>query len=179
MKYLILDRDTKQIIHRYEADKLTPHGGPASSGLHVEVPQELDLQAASLELSEDAPVIYEEFVRVMVEVPQENPMAVVIVHEDGTESSYTPNFLMEKQYVEEIQPSIMLKGVISGPLAKTEADKEQEQVNAEALAFLAEQDWKRQRHISQKALGIPTSMSEDEYLAMEQACQDARNRIVR
>jgi hypothetical protein len=166
MKYLILDRDTKEIIHRYEADKLTPHGGKLSNGLHVEVPQELDLQAASLELSEDAPVIYEEFVRVMVELPQEE--------QEGEMPS-----LAQKQYKEEIQPSIILKGVISGPLAKTELDLEQERINSEALAFLAECDWKRNRHISQKALGVPTSMSEAEYLAMEQACQDARNRIVR
>jgi len=166
MKYLILDRETKQIIHRYEADALIPHGGRASSGLHVEVPQELDLQAAYLELSEDAPVIYEEFVRVMVELPQEE--------QEGEMPS-----LAQKQYKEEIQPSIILKGVISGPLAKTELDLEQERINSEALAFLAECDWKRNRHISQKALGVPTSMSEAEYLAMEQACQDARNRIVR
>jgi hypothetical protein len=59
------------------------------------------------------------------------------------------------------------------------AQLEQDAINSEALAFLAESDWKRQRHLSQKALEIPTSLSEAEYLAMEQECQDARNRIVK
>lgn len=56
---------------------------------------------------------------------------------------------------------------------------QQEQINTDALAFLNDADWKRQRHLSQKALGIPTSLSEQEYLFMEQECQNARNRIVR
>ena len=163
MKYLILDRESKEVIHRYEADQLTPHGGRASSGLHVQIPDELELRTAVVELSEDAPVIYEEYVRVLVEVPQEPS-------ELG---------MLQPVYEEQLEPVIILKGTFSGPLAKTEADKEQERVNAEALAFLAECDWKRQRHISQKALGIATSLSEAEYLALEQACQDARNRIVR
>ena len=53
----------------------------------------------------------------------------------------------------------------------------QEVINAEALAFLAECDWKRQRHISQKALNIPTSLTEEAYLAMERECQNARESV--
>jgi hypothetical protein len=56
---------------------------------------------------------------------------------------------------------------------------EQRQINAEALAFLQDCDWKRQRHLSQKALGITPSLTDDEYLEMEQECQAARDRIVR
>ena len=33
--------------------------------------------------------------------------------------------------------------------------------------YLAETDWKVLRHIREKALGLPTSMSDDDYLAME------------
>lgn len=44
----------------------------------------------------------------------------------------------------------------------------------EAEAFFKEADWKRMRHISQKALGITTSLSDEEYLAMETECQACR-----
>lgn len=40
--------------------------------------------------------------------------------------------------------------------------------------FLKEADWKRNRHISQKALGITTSLSDEEYLEMETECQACR-----
>lgn len=54
----------------------------------------------------------------------------------------------------------------------------QAQTNVEAKATLANADWKRMRHISQKALGIPTSLSEEDYIAMEESCQVARDSIV-
>lgn len=56
------------------------------------------------------------------------------------------------------------------------AIKEQEQKkNKEiAISYLKEADWKRNRHLSQKALGITTSLSDKEYLAMESECQACR-----
>ena len=59
------------------------------------------------------------------------------------------------------------------------AQVEQEQINKEALEFLIEADWKRNRHLSQLALGIETSLSEVEYLSMEAMCQTMRDSIVR
>lgn len=61
---------------------------------------------------------------------------------------------------------------------QVEAEQSQAQINAQSIAFLSECDWKRQRHISQKALGIATSLSDEEYLTMEAACQAAREAIV-
>lgn len=43
----------------------------------------------------------------------------------------------------------------------------QEAANRENLKFLKDTDWKVLRHIRQKALGIPTSLSEAEYLDLE------------
>lgn len=46
-----------------------------------------------------------------------------------------------------------------------------------ALAFLKETDWKVLRHVGQKALGVATSMTEEEYLALEQERQTKRGLI--
>jgi len=59
------------------------------------------------------------------------------------------------------------------------AEKEQEKTNAEAQAFLDSTDFKVLRHIRQKSLGQQLSLSEDEYLALEQERSDAAERIVK
>lgn len=50
--------------------------------------------------------------------------------------------------------------------------------NAADLEFLRSTDWKVLRHIRQTALGIPTSLTEAEYLELEQNRNDAASRIV-
>jgi hypothetical protein len=55
----------------------------------------------------------------------------------------------------------------------------QEQINTQALQFLAESDWKVLRHIRQKALNQQLTLSEEEYLALEQQRSDAAASIVR
>jgi hypothetical protein len=50
--------------------------------------------------------------------------------------------------------------------------------NAQEREFLNSTDWKVLRHIRQKALGIPTSLSEAEYIELEQQRQAAAARIV-
>ena len=57
-------------------------------------------------------------------------------------------------------------------------DKEIELTNAENREFLNSTDWKVLRHIRQKALGVATSMTEAEYLALEQQRSDAASRII-
>lgn len=52
-----------------------------------------------------------------------------------------------------------------------------EQQKQEKIKFLQETDWKVIRHIGQKALGLKTSMSEEEYLNLEQQRQSARDSI--
>lgn len=56
---------------------------------------------------------------------------------------------------------------------------EQAKINKESLKFLADSDWKVLRHIRQKALGEPTTLTEQEYLALEQQRADAASRVIR
>lgn len=58
------------------------------------------------------------------------------------------------------------------------SQKEQEKLNAVEREFLNSTDWKVMRHIRQKALGIPTSLTEEQYIELEQQRQAASARIV-
>lgn len=62
--------------------------------------------------------------------------------------------------------------------ASIQSRKEQEQLNAVEREFLNSTDWKILRHIRQKSLGIATSLTEAEYLALEQDRNNAANRII-
>lgn len=44
--------------------------------------------------------------------------------------------------------------------------------------FLNTSDWQVMRHIRQKALGIPTTLSEEEYITLETQRQEAANNII-
>ena len=64
------------------------------------------------------------------------------------------------------------------PYAKSEIDKiEAKKANQEHQRFLTSTDWKVMRHIREKALGIPTSLSEAEYLELEAERQRAADAI--
>lgn len=56
--------------------------------------------------------------------------------------------------------------------------KENQLKNADSLEFLRSTDWKIMRHIRQKALGITTSLSDAEYLQLEQQRHEAASRII-
>ncbi len=60
-----------------------------------------------------------------------------------------------------------------------QAKMDQEAINKEALEFLAASDFKVLRHIRQKALEQELSLSEEDYLALEQQRADAAARIVK
>ena len=72
------------------------------------------------------------------------------------------------------QVRVRLRAQYSSEIVDISAQVATEAAQAAARALLNDSDWKRHRHISQKALGVATSMTEEEYLAMEQACQAAR-----
>jgi hypothetical protein len=55
---------------------------------------------------------------------------------------------------------------------------QQEATNVQARAFLAATDYKVLRHIRQKALNQALTLSEEEYLALEQERAEAANSIV-
>jgi len=52
-------------------------------------------------------------------------------------------------------------------------------VNEDKIKFLASTDWKVLRHTREKALGIPTSLSEAEYLDLELQRHNAAGEIIR
>lgn len=58
------------------------------------------------------------------------------------------------------------------------SSKEQERLNAVDREFLNSTDWKVLRHIRQKTLGITTTLTEEQYIELEQQRQAAANRIV-
>lgn len=55
----------------------------------------------------------------------------------------------------------------------------QEQKNIELTMFLASTDWKVLRHLREQTLGQPTTLSTDEYLALEESRQTAAKQIVK
>jgi hypothetical protein len=63
--------------------------------------------------------------------------------------------------------------VAAGVTAQRAADL----ANGQEREFLNSTDWKILRHIRQKALNIPTSLSDAEYLQLEQQRQEAAARI--
>ena len=58
------------------------------------------------------------------------------------------------------------------------AEKEQYRLNGIEREFLNSTDWKILRHMRQKALNIPTSLTDAEFLELEQQRQAAAARIV-
>lgn len=56
--------------------------------------------------------------------------------------------------------------------------KNKEKLNAVEREFLNSTDWKVLRHIRQKALNIPTTLTEEDYRSLEQQRNDAASRIV-
>jgi hypothetical protein len=64
---------------------------------------------------------------------------------------------------------------VAGDLA---AQKSRELTNAENKEFLNSTDWQVLRHIRQKALSIQTTLSDAQYLELEQQREAAASRIV-
>jgi hypothetical protein len=58
------------------------------------------------------------------------------------------------------------------------AQKEQDRLNGIEREFLNSTDWKILRHLRQKTLGIPTSLTDSEFLTLEEQRQLAASRIV-
>ncbi len=112
--------------------------------------------------------------------------------EDNTVTSilgYEPNVpstIKVVQITDEQYSSLMLgthyfntstESVVSIPSEEL-AQKTRDQSNAVEREFLNSTDWKVLRHLRQKALGIPTSLTDAEYIELEQQRQAAAARIV-
>jgi hypothetical protein len=57
--------------------------------------------------------------------------------------------------------------------------RSQAELNKEYEKLLSSTDWKVMRHIREKALGMPTSLSDAEYVELEQQRQTASESIIR
>jgi hypothetical protein len=69
------------------------------------------------------------------------------------------------------------RSVIS--LSTEELDKKQQEKNNVApREFLNSTDWKVMRHLRQLTLGLPTSLTEEQYLELENQRQEAANSII-
>lgn len=71
---------------------------------------------------------------------------------------------------------VATKSVILRPASELQEEAD-EQANIEHKEFLSSTDWKVLRHTREKALGIETSLTEDEYLALEQERENAARAI--
>ena len=58
------------------------------------------------------------------------------------------------------------------------AEKEQHRLNGIEREFLNSTDWKILRHLRQKALNVPTTLTDAQYIELEQQRQAAAARIV-
>jgi hypothetical protein len=58
------------------------------------------------------------------------------------------------------------------------AEKEQYRLNGVEREFLNSTDWKILRHLRQKALNVPTTLTDAQYIELEQQRQAAAARIV-
>jgi hypothetical protein len=108
----------------------------------------------------------------LTELVEKSPAKEAELDEEGNEIS--PAIEAEFEEVHTLVPAeyeIVIEDI--------SAEVEQEKINAEALSFLNSTDFKVLRHLRQKALGQELSLSEEEYLALEQERSDAAARIVR
>jgi hypothetical protein len=72
---------------------------------------------------------------------------------------------------------LVTKAVLPVPI-ETINKKQQDIANSLERAFLSNTDWQVMRHIRQKALNEPTSLTDEQYLELERLRQAAAARIV-
>ena len=108
--------------------------------------------------------------------------------EDGKVSSilnYEPN-VPESIKVFEVtdeQADLLFSGKatfdVASKTVKSNEIPEADIKNLEKMVFLNSSDWKVLRHVREKAIGVPTSLTEEEYIALEQARQEASKTIIK
>lgn len=84
-------------------------------------------------------------------------------------SNQTHYFDVKKKSVQKFSDDIFIK---------QEQEKENAAKNAAKRDFLSKSDWQVLRHLRETALGIPTSLSAEQYLNLEQQRQEAAKEII-
>lgn len=77
-----------------------------------------------------------------------------------------------------LEPLVTIPNQYQVVTADVSAQAAAKQESEEALKLLKDTDYKVLRHLGQKALSLPTSLTEEEYLALEQQRQLARSKVL-
>lgn len=112
---------------------------------------------------------------------ENNKVINILGYQPSVPSTVTLSTITDEEYTKIMAQThafdVASKQVI--PVADSvAAQKAQDILNAQQREFLNSTDWKVLRHFRQKSLGIATSLTEAEYLALEQQREDAAARIV-
>jgi len=118
---------------------------------------------------------------------ENNQMTGVLNYEPSLPDTATAISITDEQYnsitIENTHYfDLKTRTVVSHPQEKIDLEsqnKQQEIINAEKREFLNSSDWKILRHLREKALSMDTTLSETEYLELEQLRNDAAKDIVK
>ena len=105
----------------------------------------------------------------------------VLTYQPNVPGSVTVIEITDQQHDQIISRSHMFDTVSKTVVVNTgfsQTIQNQENQNAAEREFLRSTDWKIMRHIRQKVLGQTTSLSEQQYLELEQQRAAAAGRIV-
>ena len=99
------------------------------------------------------------------------------------DSEYSQEDVLEVIQEEDIEGqlqdvSVRLKAQFTVEILDISAQVAQQELNAQSRKLLQDTDYLVIRHIGQKALNLETSLTEQEYLALEQQRQEARESIL-
>lgn len=117
---------------------------------------------------------------------ENNQVISVLDYEPEVPDSVTVVMLTAEEHKDLIEdkisyfdvPSMSIKKYSQDQLNQQASVEEQEKINAENRDFLSKTDWKVLRHLRQKALGVETSLTEEQYLELENQRHSAANSIV-
>lgn len=93
-----------------------------------------------------------------------------------TDEQYSSIFTDKTHYFDPVD--LTVKSKTQETLDTEAAIETQKATNLTSIRFLEDTDWKVLRHIRQKALGQPTSLTDAEYLDLEQSRAEAAAAIV-
>ena len=123
-------------------------------------------------IGSESPLMPEREVSISDEYSQDDVLEVIQEHVQIGEDE-------ENNAIYELQDTkVRLKAQFTAEIVDISAQVAQEEINRQAKAFLAESDWKILRHIRQKALQQATTLTEEQYLALEQQRADAAASII-
>ena len=90
-----------------------------------------------------------------------------------------PELMLEEATGEMIPTGNILPAEYTIEITDISEQIELQKQSEEALRFLNQSDFKVLRHLRQKALNLPLSLSEEEYLALEQQRHEASKKVIK